>query len=254
MHPPAGRRLKGSGLAFLGLCLALAACGSPAASGKHPPGKQAHGAAKGEAALTAVMRKALADVRAEPSFHYTSAEFVSVTKDGPEHVASSGDVGRTEGRETIGWKAGAHTGQATVELVGGVVYLRSASASMLHLYFGLPQATATADAGRWLSASPKQDASGFAALSAGLTVKAVIDRLGIGGPYAGKGVTSGVRKVRGSISGIGSTRIPAVFSVRLAGRPLLVGGTVNIDRGQGKSSFSWSIGHFGEKFTVSRPH
>jgi hypothetical protein len=204
------------------------------------------------------MKKAIADARAERSFHYTSAEYVAVTKDGPERVTSTGDVGRSEGRETIDWRAGTHSGLATVELVDGVVYLESASASMLLLYFGLPSAVAKADAGRWLSASPKQDASGFAALSAGLMVNAVIGGLGVAGPYTDRGMDrSGgteLRKVTGSMLGIGGTRIPVVFNVDIARRPLLVGGVLHVDGGQGKSSFSWTIGHFGEKISVQRPH
>lgn len=203
------------------------------------------------------MSAAIVNTRGEATFRYTSSENFSTTGNAPERVTSIGDVGSREGAETITWAHGGFSGRATVELVGGVVYLESSSVAMLRMYFELPARMAAADAGRWLSASPKIDRSGFAALSAGLTVGAVIKALGCSGPYAlqrrGDRGASGLRRIAGFVSGIQRGKIPVVFAVATSPRPVLVGGSGSLRNGATKGSFSWKIDHFGERVAVHRP-
>lgn len=132
-----------------------------------------------------------------------------VDSSGNGHTLSmSNDVGKSEGRQVI-TPDGAH---ATVVLVGGVAYIQG-DAAALTKYFGFPSADSSQLAGKWISL--RSTDSGFATVSAAVTIKSDFNQVGLTGPLTKGPVTvldgKRVIPVHGTIASSGGGPAPAAI-------------------------------------------
>ena len=79
-----------------------------------------------------------------------SVHYVSTSSAASRFIRIVADVGHGQGIQQITVKAGAHSGPATVRIVGGSGYIRG-NAFTLHNYFPFSQAQAKRYAGQWIS-------------------------------------------------------------------------------------------------------
>jgi hypothetical protein len=120
-------------------------------------------------------RAALAAGHAQRSVHWQSRAAA-----GGALVAMRCDVGRASGIQRISYSNGTESGNATVVVAGGNVYLRG-DAFTLTGFMGFNPIAAAKYAGAWVEI-PRLDPR-FASVSAGVMLRSAVDQVAMVGPY-----------------------------------------------------------------------
>jgi hypothetical protein len=124
-------------------------------------------AAAGTPAQT--LAAALAAARAQQSVHYVVAQASPTVSTG-----MVGDAARDRGIQRITYRNGGKTGHVTVIVVANTAYVRGDAFTLEH-YMGLPAATASSDAGKWLRLV--HTSPGFATVAEGVRISSTIGEL-----------------------------------------------------------------------------
>jgi hypothetical protein len=118
----------------------------------------------------ALMKLALNDALARSSVHETESQKSSTVSG-----TTSADIGKAEGRQDISHSDGA---RAHVLVIGGTAFV-SGNQTALTRYYGFPAAIAKKVGSNWVSAP--SSSSGYAVITAGVTLSSAIDVLAIPG-------------------------------------------------------------------------
>jgi hypothetical protein len=189
----------------------------------------------------------------------TSLHYVATTKTPADSVTITGDVSKTEGKQTIVADVNGQIGHVTVMLVGGSAYFEGDEPG-LAAFMGLPQSIAVKYANQWVSLSPSD--TEFSAVASGLTTSSALLQSPISKPLSLQGLSekSGrrVMTIGGFASGIpnGSTKkvtIPVRLYVDAKGRSLPVLYTANRTVDKKKESASVTFSGWGEPISVTTP-
>ena len=116
----------------------------------------------------AQMKAVLAHANADQTFRDT----ITLTM-GTKKLVNVTDATHIGGRQTITLTAAGKSNSVIVELIAGNVYVKG-NAAILVSYMGFPKATAKRLANHWLEFG--KSTSGFAQLSAGLTIASVLSQ------------------------------------------------------------------------------
>lgn len=116
------------------------------------------------------MKLALNDALARNSVHEAESLKSSTTSG-----TISADIGKAEGSQNISHSDGA---RAHVLVIGGTAYVSGNQAALIH-YYGFPAAIAKKVGSNWVSAP--SSSSGYAVITAGVTLSSAIDVLAIPG-------------------------------------------------------------------------
>jgi hypothetical protein len=127
---------------------------------------------------SALMKLALNDALARNSVHEAESQKSSTTSG-----TITSDIGKAEGRQDISHSDGA---QAHVLVIGGTAYVSGNQAALTH-YYGFPAAIAKKVGSNWVSAP--SSSSGYAVITAGVTLSSAIDVLAIPGHLTETSVT-----------------------------------------------------------------
>jgi hypothetical protein len=229
------------------LLLAVAAMGAGALLAA-----QSAGASSRTASQVVAASKAAAS--SEASLHY-----VSTTKTPTDSVTITGDVSKTEGKQTIVANVDGQIGHVTVELVGGTAYFEGDEPG-LATFMGLSQSIAMKYENQWISLTASDTA--FSSVAAGLTTSSALLEASIASPLALRGTSekSGQRVLvlGGFDSGTpaGATKkvvIPVRLYVQAKGRSLPVLYTASDTVGKRKESTSVAFSNWGEPVGTTAP-
>ena len=224
--------------------------GLPSTSSTTAPGAPTSTTLPSNPAAVRLLGTALGNARRQPSLHYRSVSASSTVQ-----VTITGDVAQAYGWQTIEGSGSGHTFKADVEFVQRKAYM-TGDALALREFFGFPSAAASTYAGKWISVVPSD--SYYAQVSAWLTVRSVVDSMGLHKPVA-VGATVGdgsaaVTTLRGTLSG----KVPSgvvgseTLSVARLADPLPIEWATKL-RGTKSSTDSIAVSRWGEHVTVTAP-
>jgi hypothetical protein len=169
-------------------------------------------------------------------------------------LVNSTDAGRSVGIQKITYTSSGSTGHVTVELVGGVLYIRG-DAMTLEGYMGLKAARATAIANRWFSM--RNNVPDYQAVVAGLTISTTIPELNMSGSitYGPDQKVNGEQtavlrgKTVANVADTGAPSMPQTLYVASSGKPLPVKVVDDYEGSLSTATFS----NWGEAIRVTAP-
>lgn len=186
---------------------------------------------------------ALAKARAQRSVHYVASQTFA-----GKSVTITGDAATDRGVQQIAYREGGRLGHVTVRVVANTAYVRG-DAFTLENYMGIPPASATVWAGKWLSLA--SSAPDYKTVAAAVLLLSTLDELKMSPPYR-----------RGGALTVNGRRLVGVkSSFRRAGRS--VSETLYIDAGRslpveqigGSSGIATkaTFGRWDERMSVAAP-
>lgn len=183
-----------------------------------------------------------------------SVHWLSIGSLGSKRVVISTDAGRLSGIQRITFTSNGSTGHVTVELVGGVLYIRG-DAMTLEGYMGLKQSEASKVANQWISM--RSNVPDYQAVVEGLTISTTISELNMTGPitYGSEQTVDGKStivihgKTFANVGNTGAPSMPQTLYVESHGQPLPVKAIDNYQGSVGTIDFS----DWGEVIKVAAP-
>ena len=235
------------------------AAGAVALALASPPATAAPSTGPGGAVSAAALyREAIATTRSW-SVHYVSSSAQSTTSGAKVSLLESGDAGPASGTQTVYFRRGTSNGSITIDVIGGITYVKGDLNGLENLA-GLSPLQAAATAGKWIDFATTNVA--FAQVVAGVRSDDIAQQLALSGlltlgrPRTIHGTAvlaiNGTQGSTGSGNGNG-THQRAVLYVRAHGRHLPVEEDTLTAKGQPSGTFRVTYSNWGELVRPQAP-
>jgi len=235
------------------------AAGAVALALASPPATAAPSTGPGGAVSAAALyREAIATTRSW-SVHYVSSSAQSTTSGAKVSLLESGDAGPASGTQTVYFSRGTSNGSITIDVIGGITYVKGDLNGLENLA-GLSPLQAAATAGKWIDFATTNVA--FAQVVAGVRSDDIAQQLALSGlltlgrPRTIHGTAvlaiNGTQGSTGSGNGNG-THQRAVLYVRAHGRHLPVEEDTLTAKGQPSGTFRVTYSNWGELVRPQAP-